>query len=364
MLRALLMPFWLGQVLTQEKCFERNPILGSSRLNEYGLHTGRVIAAARLAAARRRRLARTLPPEDRDRLDQDGFIVKRDFLPPGAFAELVSQAERLRAPAREMIEGDTITRRIALDADVLAQLPAARHLLQSRRYRDLIGYAWSSAAAPMVYIQTILTQAVNGPLDPQTLLHADTFHPTVKAWFYLNDAAVDRMPLIYVPGSHRVTWQRLEWERAMSLSASRSANIEHRQGSFRIDPSDLKALGLPAPRALNAPGNTLIVADTFGFHARGRSPQPATRVEIWAFGRRNPFLPWVGLDPWSIDGLALRKPCAHWGLLDLLEACGVAYQRWRLCGEISAFDPPLTEQQHMQQQSGVELAAQKPTTYL
>lgn len=349
MLHALLLPFWLGQVLTQEKSFERNPILSSPRLNEHGLHTARVAAAARLAAARRRRLGRTLSSEDRNCLDENGFIVKRDFLPPGVFSELVSQAKRLRASAREMIEGDTITRRVALDADVLARIPAARHLLHSREYRDLVGYAWSSAAAPMVYIQTILSQAIDGPPDPQTFLHADTFHPTVKAWFYLNDAAAESMPFIYVPGSHKVSRERLEWERAMSLLAPHSANAEDRQGSFRVNPSDLKALGLPAPRAVDAPGNTLIVADTFGFHARARSPQPMARVEIWAFGRRNPFLPWAGLDPWSFNGLSLRKPRMDWRMLDLLEACGMVHQRWRFCGEVSMFDSPLEARQQSQE---------------
>ena len=34
-----------------------------------------------------------------------------------------------------------------------------------------------------------------------------------------------------------------------------------------------------------------------------RAPSRPLRVEIWAFGRRNPFLPWTGLDPWSIAAL-------------------------------------------------------------
>src|SRR5207244_5330789 len=107
--RALFMPFWLAQILTQEKFFARNPVIGSRWLNEHGLHTARVVAAGRLAAARRRRLARLIDPEDRERFDRDGFIVKRDFLPPAVFADLTAQIRALRAPAREMIEGDTVT---------------------------------------------------------------------------------------------------------------------------------------------------------------------------------------------------------------------------------------------------------------
>src|SRR5439155_16005885 len=93
--RTLLMPFWLAQVFTQEKFFARNPVIGSRWLNERGLHTARVTLACRLAAVRRRRLAHLIPDEDRALLDRDGFILKRDFLPPAVFAELVAQTQRL-----------------------------------------------------------------------------------------------------------------------------------------------------------------------------------------------------------------------------------------------------------------------------
>jgi hypothetical protein len=340
---GLLMPFWLAQVFTQEKFFARNPVIGSRWLNERGLHTARVALACRLAAARRRRLARLIPADDRVAFDRDGFIVKRNFLPPDVFAALVGQIERLRAPAREMIEGDTITRHIALDPGVLARVPAARQLLASRVFRNLVSYAGSSAAAPMVYLQTILSHAVAGPPDPQTALHTDTFHPTVKAWLFLTDVAPDAMPFVYVPGSHRLTPQRLAWERRMSIEASCPAHGDYRrpqqQLTRAIAPATLGALGLPPPQAIAAPANTLVVADTFGFHARGASAQPTTRVEIWAFGRRNPFLPWAGLDPWSIAALWLHKPALYWKSVDLMERLGVGRQRWRDRGRLSAFDP-------------------------
>src|SRR4051794_15594658 len=218
--RTLLTPFWLAQVLTQEKFFARNPVIGNRWLNERGLHTARVTAAHRLAAQRRRRLERLIGAADRERLDRDGYIVKRDFLPPDLFADLTTEIRELRAPGREMVEGDTITRHIALDPQVLQRVPAARRLLDAPEYRNLIRYAGSSAAAPMVYIQTVLSHAVAGMADPQRNLHTDTFHPTVKAWLFLTDVTPDAMPFVYVPGSHRLTPRRLSWERRMSIRAS------------------------------------------------------------------------------------------------------------------------------------------------
>jgi hypothetical protein len=278
-------------------------------------------------------------------LDRDGFIVKRDFLPPDVFAGLLDQIRALRAQAREMIEGDTVTRHIALEPGVLDRVPAARDFLAAPQFRHLVDYAGASSAAPMVYIQTVLSGAVaqSGTPDPQTDLHTDTFHPTVKAWLFLTDVEPDAMPFVYVPGSHRLTPERLAWERRMSIAASRSSDDAEalpRDKLVRaVSRGDLAAMGLPEPHAIAVPANTLVVADTFGFHARGPSAQPTTRVEIWAFGRRNPFLPWVGIDPWSIDALGLRKPALYWKSVDLLERFGLGRQRWRARGSLSAFDP-------------------------
>lgn len=340
--RTLLMPFWAAQVLSQEKFFARNPVIGSRWLNERGLHTARVRASHWLAASRRRRLGRAIAAEDRARFDRDGFIVKPNFLPAEVFADLVEQARRLRAPAREMVEGDTVTRHIALDPKTLQRAPAARRLLEMPEYRNLISYAGSYRAAPMVYLQTILSHARDGGPDPQCDLHADTFHPTVKAWLFLTDAPADAMPFVYVPGSHKLSAARLGWEREMSLAASLRPGEDDRRPEPRlvraISRDSLEALGLPPPQAISVPANTLVVADTFGFHARGRSAEPTTRVEIWAFGRRNPFLPWAGLDPWSLGQMGWRKPLLYWKSVDLLEKLGLGRQRWRARANISAFD--------------------------
>jgi len=243
-----------------------------------------------------------------------------------------------REGLREISEGDTILRKIALDPKTLAALPALRRLLRLPEWRGLIRYIGSRDAEPVVWIQSILRHAHEGPPDPQTTLHADTFHPTVKAWLFLTDVAADAGPFTYVPGSHRLTPERLAWERRMSLAARHSPDPEIRQGSFRLAPEELAALGLPEPRIFTVPANTLIVADTFGFHARGPSAGRSVRVEIWAYGRRSPFVPWPGLDLWSGPALA-RRSLLGWRLGDLIERAGIKPHRWRSRTGISAFDP-------------------------
>ncbi|HEY4471574.1 MAG TPA: phytanoyl-CoA dioxygenase family protein [Stellaceae bacterium] len=334
----LRVPLWTAQLATATKSFERNPVIGSRWLNERGLHTARARLAGRIAEMRRRRLASLVSAADRAAFARDGFVIRPNFLPESEFAELLRQVKTYRGTLREIGEGDTILRKIALDPKTLAALPALGRLLRHPEWRGLIRYIGSRDAEPVVWIQSILRHAHDGPADPQTALHADTFHPTVKAWLFLTDVAANAGPFTYVPGSHRLTPQRLAWERRMSLAAPSSRDPEIRQGSFRIDPSDLAALGLPDPRIFAVPANTLIVADTFGFHARGPSVGRSVRVEIWAYGRRSPFVPWPGHDWWSGAALA-RRSLLGWRLGDLMERTGVKPHRWRARNGVSAFDP-------------------------
>jgi hypothetical protein len=335
---AALAPWWTAQLLTGTKSFERNGVIGSRRLNQHGLHEARVRLAQNLAMRRRCRLEGLVSAADRADFARYGFVIKRDFLPQAAFAELLGQVRAYRGPLREIAEGDTIMRKIALDPRTLAALPALAGVLQSPQWRGLIRYIGSRDAEPVVWIQSLSRHACDGPPDPQTLLHADTFHPTVKAWLFLTDVAADAGPFIYVPGSHLASPRRLAWEHRMSLAARDSADVETRQGSFRVDPAELRDMGLPEPRVFAVPANTLVVADTFGFHARGPSAGRSLRVEIWAYGRRSPFVPWAGFDPWTPAALA-RRSLIGWQLGDLLERAGIKPHRWRLRTGLSAFDP-------------------------
>jgi hypothetical protein len=333
-------PFWTLALATGAKSFRDNKVLGSPRLNRLGLHTKRVELAHRLAWSRRRRLAHLADAADRAAFDQNGFVMKPDYLPPQDFARLKAAVLDYRGPAREMIQGDTITRRIALDGKALAAMPEVRVLLRRPEWRGLMRYAGSFDQEPLYYVQTILAHVREAPPDPQTNFHADTFHPSMKAWLFLTDVAEDEGPFCYVPGSHLMTPERLEWERATSIRAAEAADKYSAKGSFRVSVSDLPALKLPPPKAFAVKANTLVVADTVGFHARGFSARPSRRVEIWAYGRRNPFLPWTGLDPLSLPGIAEARVPLMWRSLDVLQRLKIRGNPWRDAGLKRPLDDP------------------------
>ncbi len=312
LLRSLLAPYWAAQLLTGAKSFVDNPLIGSERLNARGLHARRVKAAWRMTEKRRAKLAPQADPALRAAFDRDGFVEIRDFLAPDIFAALRDQVLGYAGKAREMAQGDTITRRYAIDPAALRAIPAIRHFMADPRWMGLSRYIASFDIEPLLYIQSILTHRHDAPPDPQTNLHADTFHPTMKAWLFLEDVAEDDGPLTYVPGSHRLTEQRLAWEKRRSLTVRAEGDRLSSRGSFRIERDELTALGLPQPRAFAVPANTLVIADTFGFHARGLAARRSTRIELWAYSRRNPFLPVTGLDPWSLPGVAERRIPLLW----------------------------------------------------
>lgn len=316
---ALLAPLWTLQLLTSAKSFLDNPIIGSPRFNALGLHVGRVKLAAGMTAWRRRRLARKVPVAWREAFDRDGFVMIEDVIPPPQFAAIRAAILSYDGPAREMRQGDAITRRLAIDPAMLTTVPALRALLARKDLVALFHYVASFRTTPLHYVQTIVSRDGTNDADPQETLHADSFHSSLKAWLFLNPVSEDQGPFTFVRGSHRFTPERLAWERQRSLAEPKAIDRLSARGSPRVSVQDLTAMNLAAPEALAVQGNTLVVADTVGFHARGAACEAGERVELWSYARRNPFLPWLGGDLLSIPGIAERRINWLWRVRDRLE---------------------------------------------
>lgn len=333
-----LSPWWPLSLLSSEKSFMDNPLIGSRRLNQQGLHAWRVRKTHELATRRRTLLQHRISPEDRATFERDGFVVHHEVLPREQFRRLQETVLGLSLPAREMVQGDAITRRMAVDSDLRNAAPDLATLLDGPLWQGLTRYVGAYDAPPWAYIQSILSHTRDAGPDPQTQLHADTFHPSMKAWYFLTDVAVDEGPFCYVKGSHRLTPERLAWEQRKSLEAADLSDRYSARGSFRIAASELAGLNMPEPTLLAVPANTLVVADTYGFHARGPSVRPSTRVEVWGYDRRNPFLPSTTDLPLQLLGLMDRRPELYWNWLDSLERLGIKRNPWRNKGSCRPAD--------------------------
>ncbi len=338
--RWLLAPAYFCTILSSAKSFRDNPVIGSPRLNRWGLHVWRRLVAARVGAWRRRQLAHLISSEDRTAFERDGFVIKRNFLDDATFRAFRDEIMGLNTAAREAVIGDTLTRLIPLDAVTLRGVPTVRRVLEGPAYRNLLSYIGSFKRKPHFYVQTVFSQFCHAEPDVQSFFHADTFHPTVKAWLFLEDVEADAAPFTYVPGSHYHNRRRLAWERRVSRTARDAGDRLTSEGSLRISEREIRRLGYGAPVRLPVGANTLVVADTGGIHARGTTLRQTARVSIWAYSRSNPFLPWVGGDLAALPLLKGHALRLYWAVTDRLKDAKQVRRDWRWVGLRSPLSPP------------------------
>lgn len=294
--RLVFLPWHFLSLFTTAKSFRDNPVIGSRPCNRLGLHVWRMRLAHAVFAFRQKCLSSFASSEYAGFYSNNGYLLIENFLPRHEFENIKAEVSSYRGEAFETVQGDTSTWRVLLDKDNLARLPACGALARNRRYRRLLSYCSGKNEKPLLYIQQIRNNSRDGGKDPQKSLHSDTFHPTMKAWLFLEDVAEDGGPFTYVPGSNRLTEKRTRWEYNRSLVAAGLGDGYADKGSFRIGEDELAGLELPSTKSFAVKANTLVIANTFGFHRRGDTrPGKVTRLEIWAMSRVNPFNPWPGL---------------------------------------------------------------------
>jgi hypothetical protein len=308
--RFALLPVWVLQIFSGEKSFRANGLIGSSLLNRLGLHVVRKVLAHAVTGARRAALSPLAPAALRREFRAKGYIKIENFLPADVFMALCAEADALLSETDQQIqEGDTVTRLALIDDEAAARSPALRRFANDRRMLDLSNYVGARLKLPFCYVQSIRRDFTANVSDPQKDAHSDTFFPTLKGWLFLDDVDADLAPFHYSPRSHRLTRARLAWEYKTSLNARSSANPHVAAGSFRPGPDDLRAMGLAEPTAIAARANTLVLADTVGFHRRGEAKDGRARRAVYIWMRANPFNPIPGfrLQVWRKMELAITK---------------------------------------------------------
>jgi len=118
--------------------------------------------------------------------------------------------------------------------------------------------------------------------DINLVWHTDTFHPTLKGFLYLKPLAKEDGPFEFCSGGHRLTLRRIFFEYFSSLRFKSS------QG-FRA-PNALKIYPNTEVQTFSNLGNSLIIADTFGFHRRGERTTKGKRYSLHISCRTNPFV--------------------------------------------------------------------------
>lgn len=293
-------PIWIIELFTTAKSFTANPIIGNRFLNKLGLHIARVRAAHAMTRWRTLFLGGSLPAEIKQQYREQGFVKIENFLSAEDFQKVREEILAFQGELRKMIQGDTETFQGLLDDATLEKMPATRTLLKSKRFQDVMCYGGGAYKLPMCFAHCVSNGVAEGTGDPQKDFHSDTFHPTMKAWLFLDHVDDSIGPFNYVPGSHRADKTRLDWDYENSVAGKELENRYAKRGSLRISPDELEARGFAEPVAMKVPANTLVMADTYGFHRRGDAQPGTSRLAIYAYSRANPFnpLPWIAPTSW------------------------------------------------------------------
>lgn len=187
----------------------------------------------------------------------------------------------------DRFDGATLNRFIDIDADTS---PLANAFIRSPALSALCRHSSSYRHRPSKFK---LFQMIHGDSarveDLQQNLHKDTFHSVIKIWYFLEDVT-DEEGFMYSRGSHKMTLKRLLWEYQRSVKACLKG-AKSKGGSFRVSTYELQSMGFSEPEAFAPKANTLVIADTRGFHCRGQAKPGAQRLAIYASLRPSPFVP-------------------------------------------------------------------------
>lgn len=300
----LLFPYWVISIFTGAKYFGDNPVLGSRILNILGLHVFRVVLSHFIFHFKQKLFfSLTLPREDRKFFNEHGYLLKKNFLPAEDFKKLSKEILSYQGEMRDIIEGDTVTRRLNLTEDDSHKFPQFHSLTENKIFTRLMKYTSAKNEFPRSFVECIF-QNRGQNRDPQKDFHRDTFHPTMKAWLFLDNVTEENGTFLHVPGSQKLTWKRLKWEYLISIrktdgqkrQGSVNKKIYNKGGAFRITKDDLHALGYPKAKRMQVKKNTLVIANTFAFHKRGKATEVSRRRALWFSSRVHPFNPFPGLN--------------------------------------------------------------------
>jgi len=287
-----------------KRWFDASPFYsGTVVANRLGWQVGRTLAKEVSLRLRQVPAGPALPTTLADALERDGIVVIPNYLSS-------EDAARVRAAHRHYGSSPHVrdigqenesritfrTGRVARDSpgddgDLLLRLFGADPLMIA--LAEQVIRRRITPPLPLVYQHLEVPDHVLDSYDREQLLHADKHYPCAKAIYCVDAVTEESSPFIYCVGSHRLTPERLAYERAMSireaeLRAGRRPHLVD-EGSDEIDfersrnvigREFRRRLGL-VERPIVAEANTLVVVNNRGFHRRGSLAPGHSRRTLW-----------------------------------------------------------------------------------
>ena len=137
------------------------------------------------------------------------------------------------------------------------------------------------------FLQTSYIQRLQnnpGMNDIQKVCHSDVFFPCLKYWYFPETVTIENGPFNYALNSVQLTQEVLEFWHEESIKIvtdtwDKNRNKGHAEGSLRALPDDLKRMGYELT-PITVKQNTLVIANTSGWHCRGDAKKPSIRNAV------------------------------------------------------------------------------------
>jgi hypothetical protein len=194
-------------------------------------------------------------------LDRDGVVSIPDFLSPEIWARLQEELSRARSSMKSFRSGGLTEIQETIDTPAFTE-DFANHALLLAMAEAVTHRKVSRPPTPFVWILQLENEQSEDATAARTL-HADTHYPTMKVFFCLNDIDEENAAFTFVPGSHRLTPERIDYE------YERSVEMAHRNDGTDFDASPYAVRWGLQEIPMCGKANTCIIANTQGFHRRG-----------------------------------------------------------------------------------------------
>lgn len=220
-------------------------------------------------------------------LRKNGFIIIPKFLNRKNFQQVKDEFSHATdiGSYSPIKDGDTRVERYTFSPDEWKMFPAVTKLLSnSLLVQTLEGAELKNIEIGDVWFDTIYYDDPQKVASSQNQLHSDTFFTTHKVWFFIEPVKLEDGPLCFVPCSNRLSLKRLIFDYTKSINFADLTDY-----SFRVEPKDRTFLGC-MDQALTCPENTLVIANTRGFHRRKNATAGHSRKQIhFCIRTNNPF---------------------------------------------------------------------------
>lgn len=268
-------------------------VIKSKPLNALGLQSARYLyaKAARLSCdvvSRRNKKINQSWVNAKASIAENGYACINDYLNPEAFQSLLDDfnaiMEKKYGDDLSIKDGGTIVDRRGM---------TGREVNESGLYgiEEVVGDS---------ELKSLLEALVNREIDlssttfwfdiiyngetgcSQNALHTDVFFDTYKVWYFVEDVSIDDGPLVYCPKSSNFTLWRMVFEYVESLPKDGIISQPHKASNYATR-------HMAAPEKIAVPANTLVIANTHGFHSRGEAKPGTNRKQIHFSLRENPY---------------------------------------------------------------------------